>query len=95
MLDTRGAFQDILSRADSLIEKTAARVAASPVAAATEAKTAERIAAIDEAVAETHVDAAEALTKLAAAQKNKIARRAAKIAEICHIARVADRLLAS
>jgi hypothetical protein len=94
-LDTRSAYQSIFDRTDALLAKTASRVAASPVAAKADSKTAERVAAIDQAVAETDLAARSALNKLAAVQVQKTARRAEKIAMVRHIARVANTLLAS
>jgi len=93
MLDARSAFQSILDRTDTLLEKTAARVAASS-AVLPESKTAERLDAINEAVAETNVAARNVLAKLAEDFNAKQVRRANKVAEIVHIAKVANQLLA-
>lgn len=93
MLDAHATFQSILDRTDALLEKTASRVAASP-AVLPESKTAERLDAINEAVAETDVAARNALVKLAEDFDAKQARRADKVAEIVHIAKVANQLLA-
>ena len=93
MLDARSTFQSILDRTDTLLEKTAARVAASS-AILPESKTAERIDEINEAVAETDVAARTALAKLAEDYGARQARRANKVAEIVHIAKVANQLLA-
>lgn len=92
-IDSRSAYQDLLGRTDDLLAKTASRVAASPLAKLAESKTSERLTAIDEAVAATHVDAQSALTKLAEVEQTKVARRAEKVAIVRHIARTAQRLI--
>jgi len=94
-IDTRSAYTELMSHTDELLAKTAARIAASPAASILdgESKTAERIALLDEAVAETAVDAEMALTRLASVQRQKVATRAEKVEIVRHIARVANTLL--
>lgn len=93
MLDARSAYQTLLDRSDELIAKSAARIAAS-TAVLPDSKTAERLEAINEAVAETDVAARNALVKLAESHQAGVTRRAEKVATIVHIAKVANQLLA-
>jgi hypothetical protein len=94
-IDTNSAYADLMSRTDELLTKTASRIASSKEAAALEglSKTAERLAILDGAVAETSIEAAVALTKLAEVRQNKVAARAEKVAIVRHMARVANSLL--
>ena len=92
-IDTKSAYADLINSTDELLAKTASRVAASPLAAVDSSKTAERIAILDEAVAETAADAQDALEKLASLQRSKIAARAEKVEIVRHIARTASALL--
>lgn len=97
MLDTRAAFSDILGKTDELLSKARTRLdAASKVAkAANTGSISAQVSAIDQAVAETAVNAKTALAQLAAAKEAKLAQRREKVATALHIAKVAARLLAN
>lgn len=90
-IDTRKAFSEILSSADTLLEKASKR--ASATAAPEQTKVSSAIGDVTERVEQTQLEAQAALAKLAKAREVKLAQRQEKVLIAQHIAKVAARLL--